>query len=321
MKKKIEYDKFCESTYVPIFSKPWWLDATCGVDNWDVWIYKSDNNILAAMPYYLEKRNNYNYITKAKLTQNNGIIFKYNKNSKLVTNSEFEEKVINSATVFLDSLNLDVYEQQYHYSFKNWQPFYWNNFSCQLRYTYVIHNTESLEKVKKEFSPKLRSIIKKGEKNSSIITNVSDDVFYHEHEKVFLKQGLKCPFDLNFWKNLLNACRNNNCCQIMCAVDYEDNINSVAFYVWDEKSVYLLLGGSIPEFSNNDTYSYLIYEGIKLASFMRLKFDFEGSMIKRIAKASRQFGGEPMPYFRIRKIYNEEIIRLEAESLIKSLNR
>lgn len=32
--EKALYDKFCEKNYIPIFSKPWWLDAVCGKDNW-----------------------------------------------------------------------------------------------------------------------------------------------------------------------------------------------------------------------------------------------------------------------------------------------
>ena len=66
MTNKERYEKFCESTYVPIYSKPWWMDAVCGADNWDVWLYESGGNILAAMPYYMEQRGAYRYITKPR---------------------------------------------------------------------------------------------------------------------------------------------------------------------------------------------------------------------------------------------------------------
>ena len=54
-----------------------------------------------------------------------------------------------------------------------------------------------------------------------------------------------------------------------------------------------------------------------MASQKGLKYDFEGSVIKRISKSFREFGGEAKPYFRIRKVFNPEIIRREAEDLIK----
>ena len=42
-------------------------------------------------------------------------------------------------------------------------------------------------------------------------------------------------------------------------------------------------------------------------------------MIQRIAKSFRQFGGKPMPYYRIRKVFNPEIVRKEAEDYIQKV--
>ena len=39
-------------------------------------------------------------------------------------------------------------------------------------------------------------------------------------------------------------------------------------------------------------------------------------MIQPIAVAFRQFGGVPKPYYRIRKVFNPEIVRKEAEEYI-----
>ena len=39
-------------------------------------------------------------------------------------------------------------------------------------------------------------------------------------------------------------------------------------------------------------------------------------MIQRIAHSFRQFGGVPKPYYRIRKVFNPEIVRREAEEYI-----
>ena len=123
MTNKEKYIQFCNEVFVPIYSKSWWMDAVCQSYNWDVWLYESGGNILAAMPYYMEKRGIYRYITKAPLTQNNGIIFKIDERIKLETLSKFQEHVIDAANKFIESLEIDVYEQQYHYSFDNWLPF------------------------------------------------------------------------------------------------------------------------------------------------------------------------------------------------------
>ena len=44
---KLEYINFCKSydSSINIFHKSWWLDSVCGKLNWDVALYKKDNEI------------------------------------------------------------------------------------------------------------------------------------------------------------------------------------------------------------------------------------------------------------------------------------
>lgn len=321
MTNKEKYIQFCSRAYVPIYSKPWWMDAVCEPEKWDVWIYESGGNILAAMPYYIERRGEFRYITKAPLTQNNGIIFNMdrNQNAKVAAQSKFEEHIINEANRFIESLSLDVYEQQYHYSFNNWLPFFWNRYTAITRYTYVIDNTFDIEDVWNGMTPNYRKNIKKGYRIAKVIEGHDIDEFWRLHQKIFEKQGLECPFQYELWMRVYNACLQNNCGKILYAEDNDNNILSVLFLVWDEQSVYQLLGGSIPAYQHLQTYNILTWEGIKLASQMGLKYDFEGSVIERFAKSMRQFGGKPMPYFRIRKVFNPDIIRAEAEEQIQEI--
>lgn len=48
-----------------------------------------------------------------------------------------------------------------------------------------------------------------------------------------------------------------------------------------------------------------------MASQMGLKYDFEGSVIERISKSFREFGGEPQTYYRIRKVFHPDILEKE----------
>lgn len=316
---KEKYEAFCKETYVPIYSKTWWMDIICGEENWDVWFYEPKGEILAVMPYYKVIRKQFTYITKAPFTQNNGIIFKDKEKRKRCSEAAFEEKVITEACHYIESLNLDVYEQQYHYEFKNWLPFFWQNYSAITRYTYVIDNTCNLEEVWNQISSNYRNKIKKGKKNCYIETDIDADRFYQEHEKIFIKQNLDCPFSKKLWIELYKECKLHNAGMTMCAKDEDGNIKSVIFLVWDDKSIYQILGGNIPEFQYQDTYSYLIWNAIEFASKKNLIYDFEGSVIQRISRSFREFGGEPKPYFRIRKVFNPEIIRKEAENQIQKI--
>ncbi|MCI9399220.1 MAG: GNAT family N-acetyltransferase [Lachnospiraceae bacterium] len=318
MSVKEQYKIFEENNYIPIYSRHWWMDAVCEAENWNVWVYEKEGDILAAMPYYIEKRGKYKYITKAPLTQNNGLIFKACADQKRDTMAKFQEHVIDAVNKFIESLNLDVYEQQYHYSFDNWMPFLWNGYTAITRYTYVIEDTSNIEEVWEGMSSNYRKNIKKGYRIAHIAEGHDKDEFWNLHKKVFEKQGLECPFSYDLWTRLYNACMNHGCGKILYAKDDNSNILSILFLVWDEQSVYHLLGGSMPEYQHLQTYNMLTWEGIKTASEMGLKYDFEGSVIKRISKSMRQFGGKPMPYFRIRKVFNLDIIRAEAEEQIQA---
>lgn len=319
MTNKEKYMQFIRKNYVPIYSKIWWMDAVCRPENWDVWLYEKDGDICAAMPYYMEQRGMYRYITKAPLTQNNGIIFKLNEGSKRETNAKFQERIIDAANEFIESLKLDVYEQQYHYSFDNWLPFFWNRYTAITRYTYVIEDTSDIDIVWNEMASNYRKNIRKGYRIAQICEDSDADKFWNLHKKVFEKQGLECPFSYELWMRLYNACMNHNCGKILYAKDSSHNILSILFLTWDEQSVYHLLGGSMPEYQDLQTYNVLTWEGIKFASRMGLKYDFEGSVIKKISKSMRQFGGKPMPYFRIRKIFNPDIMRAETEKTISEI--
>lgn len=320
MTNKEKYEVFCQSTYVPIYSRCWWLDAVCGPEHWDVWLYGGSENgkgIEAAMPYYMETRGKYRYITKAPMTQTNGIQFLEKPEQKAVARAAAEERAINAACEFIESLGLDVYEQQYPPTFQNWQPFFWNHYTNILRYTYIIPDTSDMERVDRSISSKYRRAIRKGQRLTQVYTDIQPEEFFVEHQKVFSRQGLSMPFSKEFWLRLQHTCEEHEAGQMFCARDLEGNIHSVLFLVWDERSMYHLCGGYIPEYSSSQSYPALTYHGIRLAHEMGLAYDFEGSMVRQIAVAFREFGGVPTPYYRIRRVFNPEIVRKEAEDYIR----
>lgn len=307
MENKEKYKLFCKQTYVPIFSQPWWMNAVCGEGNWDVFLAEKGDDIWAAMPYYLTQREGINIITKAPLTQNNGIIFKYPPNQKYVSRLDFEENVINQICNFLESLNIDRYEQQYHYLFTNWLPFYWRKYREITRYTYVIEDTSDFIEIEKNFDAKVRNKIKKAKKICQVTDKLSSEQFYAVNKLTFDRQGIDMPYSYSLFERLHLACQKNEAGKMLFAVDEQNNIHSVAYLVWDAQSVYYLLNGTDPALKSSQANALLIETGIRFASKMGLKFDFEGSVIQPIENAFRAYGGVQKPYFRIYKTLNPDI--------------
>ena len=319
MTNKERYAGFCEMTYVPVYSKPWWMDAVCTPENWDVWLYESGGEIQAAMPYYLEKRKRGRYITKAPLTQNNGIIFRYPDGQGAIARAKYEERVIREAMSWIDSLGLAVYEQQYQTTFTNWLPFSWLGCDALPRYTYVIENTSDLDAVWGGLSSSYRKNIKKGKRNVAIEQCDDPGLFYGLHAKVFERQGLSVPFSRELFGRLWDASKANASSRALIGRVGGD-VASVLFLVWDSRRMYHLLGGTMPGFGAYETYNALAWEGIRLAHEMGLAYDFEGSMIERISKSFREFGGIPELYFRIRKVYSADVICDEIGARLARVN-
>lgn len=321
MTNKEKYAQFCEKTYVPIFSKPWWMDAVCRPEHWNVWLYEEGGAVWAAMPYFKEIRNGYSCITKPPLTQNNGVLFRFPEHLSAAKRQSYEEKILLQAIDAIQGMGLDLYEQQYPYSFTNWLPFFWNHYTALPRYTYVIENTQDTQSVLQNFSKNYRNKVKRAEREGVTFQELSPDMFWEYHLKVFAKQNLPCPFSRELWDMLYQAVKQRGCGNTLAAVDQRGHVTSILFLVWDEQSAYRLLGGYMPEYSSEETYQALTFHAIKLAGKMSLKFDFEGSVIQRINRSVRDYGGEPKQYFRIRKVFNPDIIRAEAEQKIEQLMR
>ncbi len=316
---KQKYALFCQETFVPLYSKPWYMDTVCGSENWDVWLFENGNQVMAAMPYYIENRGRLKHITKAPLAQNNGIIFNYAENLRTSSKQKFEEDVINAATEFIEGLGVDVYEQQYMPTFKNYLPFFWKRYSVIPRITYRITPDKTPEEIWSSFSSKFKNQIKKGQRMTKKITEVSFDEFISLYEKVYIKQGVSCPFSRDFLLNYLTCCDKFSAGKMFCAIDINGDLSYSAYCVFDERNMYYILGGVNPDSEKNNTGEALLYHCILYALQNNLTFDFEGSVIKGINHFFRKYEGNPTEYFRIRKVFNPEVVLSEAQEQAKML--
>ena len=316
--EKVLYDKFCTLTYIPIFSQPWWLDAVCGKDNWGVHVIEKSGQFLGAMPYYVENRNGYDIITKAHHSQNNGIIINYMKNMKYVAMLDRQEEVINEMCDYIESLGVDKYEQQYHYSFTNYLPFKWRGYNELVRYTYVIDDTSDMDKVVADFKYIARNQIKKAEKIVTIKEGMDIDKFYEINKLSYDRQGIEVPFSLKLLSRIESACVEHDCRKILYSQDEEGNIHSVAYLVWDDESLYFLINGIDSDYTWSQSNSLLIKESIRVAHDLGKKFDFEGSVLQPIEHIFRAFGAKQKMYFRIYKSFNDNMDENKVNSWAKN---
>lgn len=307
MKNKQKYREFCkQEKNIPIFSKNWWLDSVCGEDKWDVALVEKGGKIVASLPYYRTKKAIWDVITMPKLTQTMGVYIKYPPNQKYYKRLSWEKEIIND---LLDQLpKYDYFSQNFHHSFTNWLPFYWRGFKQTIRYTYRIENI-SIEKLEKNFETDVRRRRRKAYKMGvEIISSEDIKKFYEINTLTFNRKGMDIPYDFDFVKNLYKACKLNSSVKMYFAI-YKENIIAVNFLVYDDNTVYYLMGGIHPDFKDMGGMDIIQFESIKFALENKKAFDFEGSMIESIEKYFRSFGAIQKPYFNLYKT-NSKLLKL-----------
>ncbi len=304
MTDRERYREICKREQsIPIFSRDWWLDAVCGKDCWEVYLIGNGLDVKASLVYRIDETEAGKSIGRIMLTQTNGIWIKYPQGQGIVARQAYEEKIVDEMCDHIESLGLKRYEQQYHYQYTNYMPFFWRYYKEITRYTYVIDDTSDMDAVRQGYTSKLKNSLRKAERFLHVEEMEEKDLeaFYRVNEMTFLRQDIEIPYSFEYFKNIYTACRENNAGKLLCAKDDEGNIHSVAMLVWDGMAVYYLLNGTNPELKSLQGNDLLIDRSIELANELHLKFDFEGSVIRNVNHAFREFGGIPKPYFRIYK--------------------
>ncbi|HAZ36482.1 MAG TPA: methicillin resistance protein [Clostridiaceae bacterium] len=308
MSYKDKYRELCKNEKsIPLFSKDWWMDAVCGEENWDVFVVERGGQIAAAMPYYIKKKFGIKYITQPKLTQTNGIWIRYHENQRYERKLAYENEVMTEIINQLGEINVAYFQQNFHYSITNYLPFYLRGFEQNTRYTYVIEDLTDLEYVFSNFSKNHKKIIRNNLEKVRIYETEDIKQFYSLNKMVFQRQGLPIPYSFELVSKLDNACKQKNIRVMLAAEDENGIIHSVLYITWDEQSAYFIMSGADPKFRNCNFETSLTWEGIKYASNVSKKLNFDGSMIENISDFFRKFGAVQKPYFNISKAFKYKL--------------
>lgn len=300
MTNKEKYRHFCNQCLpIPIFLQYWWLDAVCGEDNWDVVLQESNDNIIAAWPFFVKKKFKKIFITMPKLTQIMGPYIIYppgqSSNKKLSYEKKIMEGLLSQMPKFF------YFCQNMHCSIKNWLPLYWQGFHQTTRYTYVIDGLNNIDHVLAGFTHAKRKNIKKSADCVKVGFDLPADEFYQNHVLTLAKQGKKISYTYDLFKQLYDMVYDRGVGKTIYAKDSEGNIHAALFVIWDSCSAYDLISTIDPDYRNIGAASLLVYEIIKYISSFVNQFDFEGSMIEPVERSFRSFGAKQIPYFRVTK--------------------
>ena len=295
------YRQLClEQTNIPLFLQAWWMDAVCN-DDWDVLLAKNNDKIEGVLVYSLIQKAGFKLIINPQLTQNSGLWLNYPQKMSAMQKLDFEKRVCNILIDGIEKMDLAYYDQCFHYSFGNWLPFYWRNFTQTTRYTYQIKDISDTDQCFKNFSYAKRKQIKKAEKALSIDFSLSPLEFYIHLKENLAKKKQDVFYSEQKFLNLYAKATERKQAFIISASDSEDKIHAALFIVWDNMSAYNLISSIDPDCKSSGASTLVVWEAIKYLSGKTQIFDFEGSMDENIENSFKQFGTEQVPYFRIIK--------------------
>ena len=310
---KERYRKLCEEKNIPLFMQACWLDAVCTPDGkqWDVLLCEGNGKIIGTMPYHLSKKWGFKMILQPQLTQYNGIWIDYPEDIKLYKRYSFEKQVIDNLIDQLESLKVSYYSQNFYHTFTNWQPFYWRGFRQTTRYTYVLKNIENTDMIFDNIHPQYRQKLRKSEKELIVDHNLSPEDFYQFHKKSLTEKNDRIVYSKQLWESVYQAAIKREQGKIIAIRDKNNNLLSAVFFVWNMDCGYNLITARKINDGSNNTSVFMIWEVIKYLKNKTRNYDFEGSMIKGVAKRNQYLGAEQIPYFNISKSYSSIFAALQ----------
>jgi hypothetical protein len=287
-----------ENPDLPIYIQDWYLDVVCGKEKWNTAIVEKAGKVIAVLPYCVKRNRFFKWIGMPPLSKMHGpyIVERYN-------NAKHHHSIIHDLLSQLPKI--DFYQQGTSYDFRNWLPYLWEGFSQVTLYSYVLDDLRP-DVLLNNMDPDCRRRIKIAETTLAAKTDLSFPLLYELLTKTFKRQNLSNPFTYKFLEQYFLELDAHSSCALLGVADKQQNVQSMALLIWDKTSSYYLLEANDPNGDKNAPM-YLKWLAIKYThEVLKLnKFDFEGSISKRIEKIYREFGAKAMPYFVIKKHHSK----------------
>ena len=294
-----------EQEYVPVFMMPWWMDAVCAGKEWDVLLAEDEKgNILGAMPYLLRKRAWFKYIIMPQQTQIGGIWV----TAETTADKWRTAEVCRQLKEQLDALGVAYYYQQYMPGSLCVDAMRGLGFKTRERVTYRVEDLSDLDALIDSFSKNKKRQLQKA---LSLHAERTMDVeeFYRFHCHCMAERKRKISYTREFLLVLERKARRLKQCEILSICNADGRPYAAAFLIWDKNYLYYLIPTFDPVFRESGASALLVLEAMKIAREKHVRFDFEGSMDKGVAKHYKQFGSTPFTYFSVEHYY-KPIFRL-----------
>ncbi len=177
------------------------------------------------------------------------------------------------------------------------QPFLWNNFDGNIKYTYLLDLNLTAQQLLENMSPERRKNIKDGEKK--ITSFICDDFQLAKTKFIESLSENKAHFNSSIVESIVTKFPNKDN-HICIGTKVNDQLSSIHFITKDKNTANYIFGWSDKKISSS-AGTYGLWKCILSAKMQGVKnFNFAGSAIPAIEKYFRGFGGVLTPEFNIK---------------------
>ena len=226
---------------------------------------------------------------------NSGLSIAFNSAKRYSVNSDIKRVM----RTFAEYLNSDYGNAYIDIAFppevKDIQPFIQNGFKPEIGYTYRLDLAPKTEELLSGFSSERRKNVRDAEKNNlQVEINSNPDEVVTLVSDTLQRSGLK--YDCEILRRMIDK-------EWTFTVSIRDASQLLATSViaFDIHCAYYIAGGTVKNLSNNGAGAFALWKSIEEAKKLNLpKFDFCGSSVPSIESFFRGFGGELVPFFRVK---------------------
>lgn len=292
------YRQLAEQLPLPLYFRPYWLDAVIGPEGWDVALaFDRGGHITGVWVYCLSTYYGFRVVKMPPLTAYSGPRLFYPSNmTAQESRYTFEKKVLNELIEQLPPTAF--FYQEWHPDLHNGLPAHWKGFRQTTRYTYLLSDLHDSNAVFDNFRSNVRTHIRKAE---DLLVVESDDIeaVFRLHVLSLEKQGLPTPATLPVLQRIDETLHARRQRLLLLAEDEQGRRHAGIYVVWDEKTAYYLLSGADPGLRSSGALYRLVWEALQFCSRKGLSFDFEGSMLEPVEEVFRGFGGQLIQHHKV----------------------
>ncbi len=305
-RNKHKYTELCKEQTLPLHMQPWWLDAVCSPDGWDVALsFDGAGNIDGALPYHLSESKGVLTIRMPSFTDYAGIWMQLPQapDMKRERRYDVETRIIGALCEQLPAVAF--YDQSFFPDFEYWLPFMWRGYRQTTHYTYVLAPIANADWIYEGFRSSLKKDLRKAERSVNWSNPETPEALYKLYEDTFKRQRLAVPNSLHEFLQIDAAAAERGCRRIYLAHDRGNgDLHAGLYVVWDHQTAYFLLSGADPDLRSSGALFLLQWQAIQDFATNGYQIDFCGSILPGVENALRAFGAERKAYFRIYKAGN-----------------